>query len=42
MHSLVDPAQVFADAGVDAVCSLTAAFNPPADDPGSPEAVVVT
>lgn len=41
MHSLVDPAQVVGDAGVDAVRSLAATFNPPADDPGNPEAVVV-
>lgn len=41
MHSLVDPAQVVGDAGVDAVCSLMATFNPPADDPGSPDAVVI-
>lgn len=41
MHGLVDPAQVLGDAGVDAVRSLTATFNPPADDPGSPDAVVV-
>lgn len=41
MHGLVDPAQVLGDAGVDAVCSLTAAFKPPADDSSSPEAVIV-
>lgn len=40
MHSLVDPAQVVGDSGVDPICPLMTATNPPADDPGSPEAVV--